>query len=134
MDRINLIAQKLVQDDGPPPKVHKIIKSMIANTEMALASLTMWPGTVEPPAWWDGRTWTRRTLIALANGLLDLDALFAGKAEVLLPHSPRWFSPVCLPYQFDADANCPRWLTFLERNLEADLERIRCCKSFSAIV
>ncbi len=130
MDRINLIAQKLVQDDGPPPKDHKIIKSMIANTEMALASLTMWPGTVEPPAWWDGRTWTRRTLIALANGLLDLDALFAGKAEVLLPHSPRWFSPVCLPYQFDADANCPRWLTFLERNLEADLERIALLQEF----
>jgi P4 family phage/plasmid primase-like protien len=125
MNRLNLIAQKLAAENGEkPPSVRKINNALVSNVELALESLTVWPGTVEPPAWWDGKDWKRRNLIALRNGLLDLDALFAGKAEVLLPHTPRWFSPLCLPYPFDADADCPRWRAFLERNLEADGQRI----------
>jgi putative DNA primase/helicase len=124
MDRINLIAQELAESDGPPPTVRKITKGMMSNVELALASLTVLAGAAEPPVWWDGREWHRRNLIALSNGLLDLDALFAGKAEVLLTHTPRWFSSVCLPYPFDADADCPQWLALLQRNLEADKERI----------
>ena len=131
MDRINLIAQKLADGEGPPPKVQKITKGMIGNVEMALASMTVWPGTIEPPAWWDGREWKRRNLISLSNGLLDLDALFEGKADVLLPHTPRWFSPTCLPYPFDPDADCQRWLAFLGRNLEGDAERIDLLQEWS---
>jgi P4 family phage/plasmid primase-like protien len=121
MDRINVLAQQ--KADGTPTAL-PITKVMIGNVEMALASMTVLPGTIEPPAWWDGKTWLRRSLIAVSNGLLDVDALFDGKADVLLPHSPRWFSPICLPYPFDPDADCPRWLAFLERNLEGDAERI----------
>jgi putative DNA primase/helicase len=125
MDRLNLIAQELAAAEGkPPPPVRKINTALITNVELALSSLTVWPGTVEPPAWWDCKTWHRRILIALSNGLLDLDALFAGSIAVLLPHTPRWFSPLCLPYPFDAEADCPRWRAFLERNLEGDAERI----------
>jgi len=125
MDRLNLIAQVIAAAKGEkPPAVRKINKALITNVELALTSLTVWRGTVEPPAWWDGGEWLRRNLIALSNGLLSLDALFAGKPAVLLPHTPRWFSPLCLPYPFDADADCPRWQAFLERNLEADGERI----------
>jgi len=124
MDRLNVLAQKQADGDGPTPTVQRITKGMIGNVEMALASETVWPGIVQPPAWWDGKVWRRRNLIALANGLLDLDPLFDGKADVLLPHSPRWFSPTCLPYPFDPDADCPRWLAFLAHNLEGDAERI----------
>jgi P4 family phage/plasmid primase-like protien len=125
MDRLNLIAQQLAAANGEkPPPVRKIKTALITNVELALASLTVWPGAVEPPAWWDGKSWHRRNLIALCNRLLDLDALFAGKSAVLLTHTPRWFSPLCLPYPFDVEADCPRWRAFLERNLEADGERI----------
>jgi P4 family phage/plasmid primase-like protien len=125
MDRVNLIAQKLAAEKGDKaPAVRKVNTALISNVELALASLTVWPGTVEPPAWYDGKTWQRRNLITLSNGLLDLDALFAGETAVLLPHSPRWFSFQCLPYSFDPSADCPKWLAFLERNLEADRERI----------
>ena len=124
MDRINMLALKRADRKGPPPTVQKITRGMVGNVEMALASLTGWPGTIEPPLWWDGKEWRRRNLIALANGLLDLDALFAGEDDVLLPHTPRWFSPACLPYPFDPEADCPRWRAFLERNLEGEAERI----------
>ncbi len=125
MDRLNLTAQALAAANGKkPPSVRKINRALITNVELALASMTVWPGAVEPPAWWDGAKWLRHNMIALGNGLLDLDALFGGKAAVLLHHTPRWFSPLCLPYPFDADADCPRWRAFLERNLEADGERI----------
>jgi P4 family phage/plasmid primase-like protien len=124
-DRINLIAQKLAKEEGgSPPKVQKITKGLIANVAQALESLTVVPGTTEAPSWWDGQKWIGRNFIALSNGLLDLDALFAEKANVLLPHTPRWFSFNCLPYPFDPDADCPRWRAFLDRNLEGDRERI----------
>ena len=125
MDRLNLIAQELAAaENEKPPPVRKINTALVTNVELALASVTVWPGAVEPPAWWDGGKLCRRNLIALSNGLLELDALFAGKAEVLLSHTPRWFSSVCLPYPFDADADCPHWLALLQRNLEADKDRI----------
>ena len=124
MDRANLIAQKMAEQDKRPPTVHKITKGMLANVEGALASLTILPASIEPPVWWNGRAWERRNLIALSNGLLDLDAVFADKSEITLPHSPRWFSETCLRYPFDANADCPRWIAFLKRNLEDDQERI----------
>jgi P4 family phage/plasmid primase-like protien len=124
MDRLNLVAQESAEAGKPPPTVRKITRGMIGNVEMALASMTVLPSTVEPPLWRDGWEWKHRNLIALSNGLLDLDALFAGEAGFLLRHTPRWFSPTCLPYPYDPDADCPHWRAFLERNLEGEAERI----------
>jgi P4 family phage/plasmid primase-like protien len=124
MDRVNLAAQRRADGENKPPAVRKVSNGLITNVELALASMTVWPGTLEPPTWWDDRAGTRRNLIALRNGILDLDALFADRAEVLLPHTPRWFSPICLPYPFDPAADCPRWQALLARNLEADPQRI----------
>ena len=102
----------------------KVTTGLVSNVMQALSGEVMLPSNVERPVWWDGKAWTPRNLIALENGLLDLDAFFAGKTDVLLPHTPCWFSPSSLPYPFDPDADCPRWLAFLNRNLEADVERI----------
>ena len=125
MDRLNIAAQILAAAKGePPPTARKVTKGMVTDTEAALASMTMLSAEVESPAWWNGKEWTRRNLIALSNGLLDLDAFFAGRSEVLLSHTPRWFSTACLPFPFDPGADCPRWLAFLDRNLEGDGERI----------
>jgi P4 family phage/plasmid primase-like protien len=66
----------------------------------------------------------QRNYIALQNGILDVDALLAGGRDVLLPHTPRWFSPVCLPFGFDPTADCPKWRAFLDRNLAGDQQKI----------
>jgi P4 family phage/plasmid primase-like protien len=131
MDAANLLAQQMPRKKGEKiPSVKHVTKSMIANIEMALASMTTISGGIEQPSWFDGQGWQRRNLLAMSNGLLDLDAYFAGMGDVLLPHTPRWFSPVCLPYPFDQDAKCPRWEAFLKRNLEEDSERIALLQEF----
>ena len=67
---------------------------------------------------------TGRNYIAMSNGIVDLDGLIAGKDDILIPHTPKWFSPICLPYRFDPEAECPIWSRTLEENLEGDVERI----------
>jgi len=62
----------------------------------------------------------RPHLLALRNGLLDLDELSSGKPPVLLPPDPRWFSPVVLPYSYDPTAGCPQFLAFLYQVLDRD--------------
>jgi P4 family phage/plasmid primase-like protien len=123
-DRLNIIAQKMTKEGKDPPTVRKVTRGLISNVDLALGSMTCWPGAIEPPQWWDGKGWQHRNLIPLANGLLDLDKLFAEEGDVLLPHTPRWFSFTSLPYPYDPTADCPSWKKFLERNLEGDVERI----------
>lgn len=68
-----------------------------------------------------------RKLIALRNGLFDLQALLDGKPldEVFLPHTPNWFSLTVLPYDFNADAASPAtFLSALHLALEGDQQRI----------
>lgn len=77
----------------------------------------------------------RPNLIAMANGILDLSKLTGvpcdGASEsdklptdILIPHTPAWFSPNCLEYAWNPDAECPRWLAFLAECLEDDPDRI----------
>jgi P4 family phage/plasmid primase-like protien len=106
--------------DGEPPAVPKVTRQLVTNVMQALAGDVLLPSTVAMPTWLEGEQATRRNLIALANGILDLDALLAGQDTVLLSHTPRWFSPVCLPYEFDPHADCPQWMAFLQRNLAGD--------------
>ena len=60
-----------------------------------------------------------------------MDALLAGADQVLRPHTPLWFSPTCLPYDFDADADCPRWCGFLKRNLGDDPAKQRLLQQWA---
>src|SRR4051794_26626942 len=77
------------------------------------------------PSWLgDGEAKERGGWVAVKDGILDLDRLLEGETDVLRPHSPEWFSAVKLPYGFDANAACPKWTAFLQKNLEGDAERI----------
>ena len=57
-------------------------------------------------------------LILLQNGILDI------ATNELLPHSKDYFSTNILPYDYDPDAQCPRWDAFLRSTFEGDQERI----------
>jgi P4 family phage/plasmid primase-like protien len=74
------------------------------------------------------KTTQARKLIALRNGLFDLQAFLDGKGldEVFLPHSPHWFSLTLLPYDFDPEAPNPKtFLKALRLALENDPQRIQ---------
>jgi putative DNA primase/helicase len=56
------------------------------------------------------------TALALANGVLQIRD---GK-RVLLPHTADRFNLFSLPFAYDAQADCPAWMTFLESVLPDD--------------
>lgn len=68
---------------------------------------------------WDGPGEPRNT-VAFANGLLDITRVEEG----LTPHSWRWHSTTCLPYDYDPTATCPACLDFLGQVYEGDPGRI----------
>ncbi len=104
--------------DSPPPPTPEVTHALIGNVMQAIAGDVGLAKEIAQPAWiTDKGKAEPRNFIAVDNGLLDVDALLAGRDDFLLPHSPRWFSPVCLPYPFDPDATCPTWNAFLARNL-----------------
>jgi P4 family phage/plasmid primase-like protien len=109
--------------EGPPPDVPKVTTAMVSNVLQALAGETLVPQDTPQPAWLgDGPP--DRNYLVMANGILDVDALLAGGADVLVAHTPLWFSPVALPYDFNPAADCPRWRAFLARNLAGDPGKI----------
>jgi putative DNA primase/helicase len=105
--------------EGPPPPVPKVTTFLVSNVLQALGGEVLLPQDTPQPSWLDAGG-SHRNYVALANGLLDVDAALADRADCLSPHTPQWFSPACLPYRFDPDADCPRWLAFLHRNFELD--------------
>jgi putative DNA primase/helicase len=108
----------------------QISPSLIDGVCDLLKSLTLIDKTIAPPAWLDGQsTGPDRRFVAMANGILHLDALFEGGARslaaVLHPLTSRWFSRTILGYPFDPAARCPLWESVLARILEKDKQRIK---------
>jgi P4 family phage/plasmid primase-like protien len=117
---------------GDPPAVPKVSRELVGNVLQALGGMVLVPRTVPQPCWLeDDRAPDSRPYLALANGLLDVEGFLAGAAEVLVPHSPRWFSPVALPYPFDPDADCPTWRAVLARNLGDDPGKARLLQQWA---
>jgi P4 family phage/plasmid primase-like protien len=103
-----------------------VTRAIVGNARLALSGLTLLDSSVDAPAWINPLTGlaVQRSYLAVRNGLLDVEAALAGKTDVLLSHSPSWFSPICLPYGYDVQADCPRWKQALDRCLGGDGERI----------
>jgi P4 family phage/plasmid primase-like protien len=111
-----------------PPKVPKVTTGLVGNVLQALTGDVPVPHEAMQPTWLGSDPRPRQkdkgrgvpAYVAVRNGILDVEGLLAGEHDVLLPHTPNWFSPACLPYDFDPDAGCPRWIAFLSRNLGDD--------------
>ncbi len=99
-------------------KHRKVSRDLVGNVVGALQARCHLLPETEQPSWLDGRTGV--DFLALRNGILDLQTL------ELLRHSPDWFSPVCLPYEYDPAAECPHWRDALGLSLggDGDLEAL----------
>ena len=109
----------------------KVSISLVENTMAAMEHLCQVSDDRSPPCWIDGRD--DRSFVSVQNGLLNLGKLtnldmrtatLADLQSCLLPHDPLWFSTVCLKYDYDPFAKCPKWLAFLNRSLEGDADKI----------
>lgn len=69
------------------------------------------------PCWVGGMIGPANAVI-FENCVYDLDTGGTHK------HSRNFFSPFCLPYKFDPDAECSTWHAFLADSLDGDAERI----------
>lgn len=128
-NRINVEKQGDPGSNDEIPYAQKVTKTLITNVLEATASMVLIPSSVEMGTWIDGQRRERRNYIAMANGILDLDRLLEDQDEdtiddILLPHSPEWFSCIRLPYDFDEDATCGKWESFLQHNMAGDQELI----------
>jgi P4 family phage/plasmid primase-like protien len=119
------------------PKEHDVTSGRIDNVVLALKGLgegetgkVMTSGDVALNSWAGDGGWERRSLLAVGNGVLDVDAFVAGRSRVLLPHATRWFSTACLPYNYDPAATCQLWEDVLDRLQEKDGERIAVLQEF----
>ena len=73
----------------------------------ALSAIVILADDIEPPCWIDGRE-TDGTIVAVANGLLDI------ATRELRGHSPLYFNQTSVPFDYDPDAPSPtKWLDFL---------------------
>ena len=109
--------------DAEPPVAKNVTPNMIKGVYEATAAMTRIAAGTELNTWLP--TGEKRAYISMQNGILDVDAVMTGKLDkCLLPHSPDWFSTTKFNYRFDPNAGCPKWLEFLEHNLEGDWQRI----------
>jgi P4 family phage/plasmid primase-like protien len=87
---------------------------------------------IETPAWVRGPFDAEHAghILVFENGWLDFGAFLNDKEVELNPHTPLLFATYALPFSFDPDASCPKWLTFLDYNLEGDSARIAILQEF----
>lgn len=116
---------------GESKPIKKVTRSLVSNVIGAMESICAVSSSIPMPCWLPDRS--RPHYVATKNGLLDLDAVFANKpeSECLLPHSPDWFSTFRLDYPFDPNADCPKWLEYLEYSMEGDQERINLLQEWA---
>ena len=98
----------------------KVTRTAISNVIEFVRALRILPSETAMPAWLDSRAGDS---ITFSNGVATLDDLIKEKPDCLREHSPMWFSEVVLPYEYQPDASCDRWLDMLSTNLEGDVER-----------
>jgi P4 family phage/plasmid primase-like protien len=122
-----------LDDNEQPPTVQKVTKTLVSNVIDATGSLVVVSSATDQMTWIDEGGRERRNYVAMANGILDIESALADAelTDCLLPHTPKWFSSICLPYAFNQDAECPKWEAFLEKNLELDPERIKILQEWA---
>lgn len=92
--------------------------TFITNVAKAARRFFHRPG-VEAPCWIDehgNRDHSRQGgyAVSLRNGVLRAEDALINPATALRPHTDRFFSTVCLPFDYDPSAKCPTLLRCLE--------------------
>lgn len=98
-----------------PPTTCKVTTGLVNNMIQALSGACLLPARVHAPAWIDGPPGPEPTgIMAMHNGLLDLEAAALRKPDCLLPSDRRFFTTSAAPFAYDPDAPQPvEWLRFL---------------------
>jgi putative DNA primase/helicase len=128
---VAMVRLRAAGKDGEKISVQKVTRSLIANVTLALEALTIVPGIIDQPVYlWENSPRYEYSFLAMQNGLVNYKGLLDGETLVLHPHSPQWFSPICLNFAYDPKATCPRWEDFLGEVFEGDQDRIHLLREW----
>jgi P4 family phage/plasmid primase-like protien len=116
------VRQEKNSDDADQP-IKKVTTGLVINVVGALKSMVTIPASIQMPCWLPDRG--ARNYLSMKNGILDLNAVFSGEKveNCLLSHSPSWFASLKLDYDFDLNATCPQWDSYLDFVCGNDLEK-----------
>ncbi len=114
-----IVARDLQDHSG----VARVTTGLVANVLLNLQALCVVGGADQPLPFFIDEYGppthrTRRKMLVLGNGMIDLEAIADGAKPQLLPHDPRWFGTSGLPFDFDPEAKCPEFRQFLRQVLE----------------
>ena len=99
----------------------------VNNIFNACQALVTIPATTRQPCWLDPEPGAPdpQQIVALSNCLFDLES------GMLLPHTPRFFSPNATDYAYDPNAGEPvKWLKFLRQLWPNDPDAIRALQQW----
>lgn len=85
--------------------------SLVSRVCKAVKNLAYLDERHHPPIWID--TLKPAEVFVTSNGIVSIDAVASGTSPVLLPHNPNLFAVCGVPYPYEPDAICPKWLDFL---------------------
>lgn len=140
-DSINRVYREMFEEQKTRTegnrKPVRMIRGEVQSTMAAIAARCHIPHSVNLNRHWDFRTKSEseRSYLRLQNGILDIDAMLrnAELEEALLPHTPSWFSTVCLPYKLDLQATCPQWMEVLRTSV-GDCELIELLQEWAGYI
>lgn len=127
---------RIPRADDKDPKVNSVSRALVNNVLAALEGICLLPDDIEPNTWLGDDDHARgpKLWISMANGILRLDDLLADADDVLQPHSPQWFSPIALPYEFIPYAECPIFTQVIAHNQENDADRIALLQEWAGYI
>lgn len=109
------------EEEKEPPKIQRVTTGVTNNTVAALASQTLLPGCVEPPAWLgadgvsvDTGPFPADRAVVAPNGIWHLPSIAEGK-----PHrvelTPRFWTTNAIDYRIEPEAPpAEKWFAFLD--------------------
>lgn len=98
-----------------------IAMSYLRDLRNSIEAATIVDSNKQMPCWLGAGP--ARHYFSFHNGIVERDVLL-GRSAPLEPHTPEWFSTNVLPFDYQPNAECPRWQSFLHEVQEGDQERI----------
>lgn len=113
------------EKDRGEPKTRKVSTTLVNNVIQATKSMVPLRSSQQLNSWIDGHE--EGFCVAAENGIVNISKAIQenppDKSEILLKHTPDWFSTSKLSFPFE-NASCPNWNEFLEDVFNNDIESI----------
>lgn len=115
--------------DKGPPKVRKVKSSLVRDVYDAMKGICTLGSGQKMHDWIEESESKHKGIcVSTRNGILNITKAISDdpypREEILIPHTPDWFSTAKIELDFDETAQCPEWIKFLEDVFNGDDESI----------